>query len=297
MNRRDFLMSSLAACSFSGVAAAAAPADSLKSRNKIIGFTKSFADLSLADSAALVEEIGWDGVDVTIRSSSTHIQPQKVADDLPAFIELLKKRDKVVSVVTTDIWKITSDAEKLLRVLADSGVKKYRLGFLQYQKNDPPMMVAREAAPMLKDIASLNKELGLWAGYQNHSGPSFFGGPLWDVMTAMEGTAPEQLGLCFDIAHATVEGGQNWPIQYRLARPRIGVSYVKDYRWREAQHTWHRDSCHFGQGVVRKEFFTGLLASGFEGEFCQHHEYPLGSSAERIDHYKRDLKQLRSWLG
>lgn len=296
MNRRDFLISSLAACSLSGVAAAANPSVSPKSRNKIIGFTKSFADLSLADSAALVEEIGWDGVDVTIRSSSTHIQPQKVADDLPAFIEFLKKRDKVVSVVTTDIWKITPDAEKLLRVLADSGVKKYRLGFLQYQKNDDPMKVAREAAPVLKDIAAINQELGLWAGYQNHSGPQYFGGPLWDVIFAMEGTSPDQLGLCFDIAHATVEGGQNWPIQYRLARSRIGVSYVKDYRWREDQHTWHRDSCHFGQGVVRKEFFTGLLASGFDGEFCQHHEYPLGATAERIEHYKRDLKQLRSWI-
>ena len=293
MQRRQFIAT--AAAAVSSLAAQTAPA-AAPGKLKIIGFTKSFADLSLADSAALVEEVGWDGVDVTIRRDSTHIKIERVADDLPQFLELLKKRGKDSCMVTTDVLKITDKEEKFLRTLASCGIKKYRLGFKNYQKNEDPMKVAREMAPVFRDIAALNKELGLWAGYQNHSGPNFFGGPIWDSIMAMEPTDPNHLGLCFDIAHATVEGGQNWPIQYRLARPRIGVAYIKDYRWREADGNWHRDSCEFGKGIVRKAYFDALKQSNFSGEFCQHHEYPLGKGAERIAFYRRDLESLRKFL-
>lgn len=296
MQRRHFIATTAAAASSLAAQNPPSPA-AAPSPCKIVGFTKSFIDLSLADSAALVEEVGWDGVDVPIRKGSTHIKIERVADELPALLELLKKRGKDCCIVTTDILKITDKEETFLRTLASCGIKKYRLGFQMYQKNDDPMKVVREMAPIFRDIAALNKELGLWAGYQNHSGPNFFGGPIWDSVTAMEATDPTHLGLCFDIAHATVEGGQSWPIQYRLARPRIGVAYIKDYRWREADGNWHRDSCPFSKGLVRKAYFDALKQSKFAGEFCQHHEYPLGTGAERIAHYRRDLEALKKYLG
>ncbi len=265
-------------------------------RHKIIGFTKSFSELSLADTADLVDQVGWDGIDVTIRSGNTHIKPERIADELPKWMELFRARGKEISVVTTDVTEITAKEEAFLRHLAAAGVKKYRLGFYRYKKNDDPLKLVKTVTPMLRDIAALNRELGLWCGYQNHSGADFFGGPLWDVMMALEGTDPQHLGLCFDIAHATVEGGQNWPIQAKLVRPRAGVIYVKDYRWREEKGAWHRDATPFGTGLVRKAFFDNLKAQGFSGEFCQHHEYPLGTKEERIACYRRDLAKLREWL-
>lgn len=295
MHRRQFFVSSAAA--LGSVLAQVPPLEkSAAPRCKIIGFTKSFADLSLADTAALVEQIGWDGVDVTIRSGNTHIQPERMAEELPRLMELLKARGKEVCMVTADVTKITAKEEAFLRQLAACGVKKYRLGFFKYKPRDEPLKLVRAVAPMLRDVAALNKELGLWAGYQNHSGADFFGGPLWDVMLALEGTDAQHLGLCFDIAHATVEGGQNWPIQARLVQPRMGVVYVKDYRWREEKGQWHRDAAAFGTGVVRRGFFEAVKKGGFAGEFCQHHEYPLGTATERVAHYRRDVAKLREWL-
>jgi sugar phosphate isomerase/epimerase len=295
MNRRHFITSTAAALGSTHFSTAA-EADHKKEASPILGFTKSFSDLSLSDSAALVEEVGWDGVDIPIRKESTHITLERAADDLPTFIEMLKKRGKAHCMVTTDVISVSPENEKLLRTLASCGIKKYRLGFHRYQANDNPMKVAREMSTRLQDIAKLNRELGLWGGYQNHSGPQYFGGPIWDVMLAMENTDAKHLGLCFDIAHATVEGGQNWPIQYRLARPRLGVAYIKDYRWREADGVWHRDACSFGKGIVRKAYFESLRKSRFDGEYCQHHEYPIGSGKDRAAHYKRDLESLRAFL-
>jgi len=296
MQRRHFIATTAAALGSILPSSAAVPA-AMKQSPPILGFTKSFADLSLADSAALVEQVGWDGVDVPIRKNSSHIPLKSAADDLPALMEMLKKRGKNHFMVTTDVISLGKEEEAFLRMLAQCGIKKYRLGFRHYQKGDEPMKVAKEMAAQLRDIAALNQELGLWGGYQNHSGDYYFGGPIWDLMIALEGTEAKHLGLCFDIAHATVEGGQSWPVQYRLARPRIGVAYIKDYRWREANGQWHRDSCAFGTGIVRKSFFDSLQKSNFDGEFCQHHEYPLGNPTERIAHYQRDLAKLRSMMG
>lgn len=301
MQRRKFIVSSSAAIAGSILAVVGAEEKKIAVKSKVIGFTKSFSDLSLADTAALVEQVGWDGVDVTIRMGNTHIKPEAMAEELPKLMELLKARGKEVAMITSDITKISPTEEKFLRQLAACGVKKYRLGFLKYKPNDEPMKVVKNVTPMLRDIAQLNQELGLWGGYQNHSGHDFFGGPIWDVMMAMEGTDPKHLGLCFDIAHATVEGGQNWPIQARLAQSRIGVAYVKDYRWREEKVAddstkWHRDAVPFGKGVVRKSYFDSLKKNAFSGEFCQHHEYALGSLEERVLHYQRDLAKLRSWI-
>jgi len=296
MQRRHFVFSATGAAIGAFHASHAASASEEKTAQPILGFTKSFSDLSLADTAALVEEVGWDGVDIPIRKDSTHIKIERVAEDLPAFVDMLKKRGKNHCMVTTDVIDASAENAKFLRILAQCGIKKYRLGFHRYQNNDNPMKVAREMSARLQDIAKLNKELGLWGGYQNHSGPQYFGGPIWDVIMAMEKTEPDHLGLCFDIAHATVEGGQNWPIQYRLARPRIGVAYIKDYRWREADGVWHRDACAFGTGIVRKAYFDSLRKSRFEGEYCQHHEYPLGTGKERVEHYKRDLASLRRMM-
>ena len=294
MQRRHFLATTALALP---TILTAAPIKAPVAKPKIIGFSKVFIDLDAEKTAELVADVGWDGIDIPIRKGVSHIDPAKVSDDLPKMIEALKKRDKQIFVVTTDITKMGAQEEAFLRILAANGIKKYRLGFVNYKPNDNPMKVVREFAPALKDIAAMNKELGLWSGYQNHSGPTRLGGPVWDILLAMEGTDPAHMGLCFDIAHATVEGGTNWPVQVRAARDRIGALNVKDYRWREAKGEWNRDACPIGDGIVRKKFFTDIIADGCTAPLCQHFEYEIGDAKERIVHFKRDLALLRSWIG
>lgn len=298
MDRRHFLTTAaLAIPSLSFAANQGLP----KKTPKIYGFSKAFMELDAAKTAALVEEVGWDGIDIPVRAESSHIPLDKAGELLPQYIDELKKRGKEVGVVATSITRLGKGEEKFLKLIAKLGIKKYRLGFVFYKPNDNPLKVAREYASALKDIAAFNKENDLWAGYQNHSGTNLVGGPIWDIMLAMENTNPKHLGLFYDIAHSTVEGGEDWVIQSRLARPRIGVANVKDYRWREERKDdggtdWHRDATPFGTGIVRKKFFTDLMASGFDGPFSQHFEYDLGDEKQRIANFKRDLTQLRQWI-
>ena len=267
-------------------------------RFKIIAFSKPFADLNFEDTADFVADIGWDGIECGVRSKAGHIAPEKVEDDLPKMVEALKKRGKEVTIVTTEIVKIDPLAERVLRTAAKLGIKKYRLGFAKYTKDKPVPDTVREVGAALKDLSALNRELGLQGGWQNHSGADYVGAPIWDIWTMIKDLDPKTIGMCFDIGHATLEGGLSWPIQARLMEPFYVAVYLKDFRWEKTDKGWQPNWCNFGEGAVQKSFLTNLKKSSFDGPLSQHHEYKtLGTGKEMVANMKKDLATLREWLG
>ena len=295
LSRREFIQrAALAAAAFTP-AAALAQADR---RYKIIAFSKPFAHLNFDDTADLVTDIGWDGIECPVRSKAGHIAPEKVEEDLPKMVEALKKRGKEVTMITTEITKINPLAERVLRTAAKLGIRKYRLGFEKYTKDKPIPETVREVGAALKDLAALNGELGIQGGWQNHSGADYVGAPLWDLWTMIKDLDPKHIGVCFDIGHATLEGGLSWPIQARLMEPFYTAVYFKDFRWEKTAKGWQPDWCNFGEGAVQKSFIANLKKSAFAGPLSQHHEYKtLGTGKEMVANMKKDLATLREWLG
>ena len=107
-------------------AAEAAPRQA--SRWKIIAFSKPFTTLSFRETADLVAEVGWDGIELPVRRTATHIVPERVEDDLPKMVEALNSRGRSVSMITTDITAVDARAERILRAAAKAGIRTYRLG-------------------------------------------------------------------------------------------------------------------------------------------------------------------------
>lgn len=296
MSRRQFVGGTASAAALA--AARPLPAFAQASpRFKIIGFSKPFAHLNFDDTADLVAEVGWDGIECGVRSKAGHIAPERVEEDLPKMVEALKKRDKELVIVATEITKIDPLAEKVLRTTAGLGIKKYRLGFAKYAKDRPIPDTLREVGAALKDLAALNRELGLQGGWQNHSGADYVGAPVWDLWTIIKDLDPRYLGICFDIGHAVAEGGLSWPLEARLMEPFYVAVFLKDFRWEQTDKGWQPRWCNFGEGMVPRRFLTNLKQSSFEGPLCQHHEYEnLGTGNEMLANLKKDLATLRQWL-
>lgn len=296
-SRRRFLASVTAAGAVAGAPAAGAAAEP-PGRNKIIGFTKPFAKRSFAETADLVAEVGWDGVEVAVRpGTSTQIAPERVADDLPRLADELKQRGRELSLVTTGVVRLDESAERVLRTVAAVGCPRVRLGFLHYPRDVAPAKWLAECRAPFAEIAACCRELRLQAGYQNHSGRDFLGAPVWDLWEVIRETDPAHLGACFDIGHATVEGGTAWPLHARLMADRLVAVFVKDFAWRRTdkgqQVTW----CRLGQGVVDRAFFDWLRTTGYAGPISQHHEYTdLGQGRAMVADFQRDLATLREWL-
>jgi sugar phosphate isomerase/epimerase len=298
-SRRRFLASSavgVLAGTAGGRAVAATPPAARS--YPLIGFTKPFADLSFDATADLVAEVGWDGVEVAVREgSSTHIAPARVEEDLPRMVEALGKRAKQLAIVTTSVVALDSAGERVLKATAAAGIPRVRLGFLKYPQDGDPAKRVADLHAALADVAAACRDLGLQAGYQNHSGAGYVGAAVWDLHEALADLDPKHVGGCFDIAHATVEGGLAWPLHARLMADHLVAVFCKDFYWERNDAGQKLRWCPLGEGVVQKSFFDWLKTTGFSGPISQHHEYGgLGTGPEMVAQLKRDLARLREWL-
>ena len=57
---------------------------------KICIFSKHLQWLNVADAAKLAMDIGFDGIDLTVRKGG-HIEPSRAAEDLPGAVETIRK--------------------------------------------------------------------------------------------------------------------------------------------------------------------------------------------------------------
>lgn len=265
----------------------------------VIGFTKPFVDLSPEATAALVAEVGWDGIDCPVRKRDTHVAIERVADDLPRMADALQQRGKKIHLVTTDILRLDARAEKILNVVAELGIKRYRLGFTHYEEGRSIPDTVREMSAQLRDLATFNHARGLQGCFQNHSGATYVGAAIWDVWLMTRDLDPSSLGFCFDIGHAMIEGGLSWPTQARLTSPQWSAISLKDFAWEKSSaRGWEPRWCPLGEGSVPRQFFENLKSSGFRGPISQHHEYfpAQVDQATLRSALKKDFAQLRSWL-
>jgi sugar phosphate isomerase/epimerase len=297
-SRRDFSRRLLAGtATLAGAPTLLAARKPTGKRFPLIAFAKPFQKLSDDDCADLVADIGWDGIECPIRPKG-QIEPEKAADRIPELVAALRKRGKQIHLAATGINSIrTPHAERQLRAMAKAGIKRYRMAYWRYSNDKPIEKLHAEIRAELKDLVALNRELGLQAGYQNHSGSNFVGAPVWDMHNLLKDFDARQIGNIFDIGHATLEGGYSWPIEARLVQSHLTAVYVKDFKWAKTEKRgWRGEWCQLGQGMVNRKFFTDLKKSRYAGPISQHHEYELHDRKQMVKAMKEDLKVLQGWL-
>lgn len=201
-------------------------------RIPVVVFSKAYQPLKLSfdQAAEFTAEAGLDGVDSPVRPDG-EVLPERVADDLPAYVAALEKRGLRMPYVTTAITNVaTPKAEQVLKTAKGLGVKWYRLGFMFRADDAGWPRQLREVRAKLKDLVAMNRELGIGAVMQNHSpsGHTYVGGDLDELADIVEGFDPQQLGVAFDIAHALNVHGPNWRPRFEELRSHLQVVYVKD---------------------------------------------------------------------
>ena len=288
-SRREFLASTLsvgAAVSLLGPSLGAAAQPPM--RSKVIAFSKPFQAATASETADIVAEIGWDGIECPVRSKG-QIEPERVEEDLPRMVEALRKVGREVTLISTDIKAVNPRAEKVLRTASRLGIKRYRLAFWKYAADKPIADQIAEVRAATRDLAALNKELGICGGHQNHSGANYVGASVWDIYEVVKDCDPRYMGVCFDIGHARIEGGLSWPVRARLVRPFLAAVFVKDFTWQRGTKGWLPEWCPLGDGMLPPEFFHTLRDSAYCGPISQHFEYEVGRGAAMIQVMKKDL--------
>ncbi len=302
MNRRSFLAQSGAALagSLAATTTSATAAAAKKNRNEFCFFTKHLQGLSFDQIADIAAAMGVDGIEAPIRPKG-HIEPERIEDELPKLAGELKKRGLNLTILTSGINEVSQEqrTEAVLRTAASLGVKRFRMSYYKYDLDQPIWPQLQAVRPKIKDLVQLCDEIGIQPLFQNHSGKTYFGAPVWDIYSIMREYRPEQFAFAFDILHATTEGGMSWPLEAALVAGHRGAVYFKDFAWEGKK----REVCPLGEGMVERAFADSLVKENYTGPISLHVEYLHGDPNDAatlksfIKAQDRDFKTLKEWLG
>ena len=265
----------------------------------IVVFSKVYQTLSLSfdEAAAVTAEAGLDGVDAPLRPGG-EILPERATEELPRYVETMHERKLQLPLLTTAIITTSSPhTEDILRTAKKLRIQHYRLGFIQ-REGDAAQQVA-EFKAQLKDLAAMNKEIGIGALVQNHSPAghgNYLGGDLTDLREIVSDFDPAQIGVAFDIGHAIIVHKEEWRPHFEALKSHIKVAYVKDAsmtgRW-----------VPFGEGDVgRLGYFKLLKEMGYNAPISMHIEFDWthqGKTKNRealVKALKESAGTLRKWL-
>lgn len=241
-------------------------------------FSKHLQFLEFSEMAQTAAEIGFQGVDLTVRPGG-HVEPEKVEEDLPKAIEEVRRAGLEVPMITTAIRD--SDDPLTTRVLTTAsglGIRHYRMGYYKYDPSLGIIGSLEALKPKLSDLADLNRSLNIIGGYQNHAGP-YVGSPVWDLYLLLKDLVPNWIGCQYDIRHATVEGGRSWGYGLELVQDYIHTLVIKDFKWGNQMGEWREINLPLGQGMVDfASYFSKIKELGIGGPISIHFEYPLNYS-------------------
>jgi sugar phosphate isomerase/epimerase len=274
MNRRAFL----------GIAAAAAaPAAVASKATPLCAFSKHFQWLSVPEAARLCAEIGFDAVDLTVRSGG-HVLPERVDGDLPRAVEAVRAAGLEAPMITAGIVDVNSPhCEAMIRTASKLGISRYRWGGFRYDTAKPIAAQIAEFRARAIELAAMNRQYSACAMYHTHSGVGQFGSSFWDIHAVLKDLDHNLVSVNFDIGHATVEGGLGgWINSTRLLLPMTRGIALKDFRWEKNDRgRWAVRWCMVGQGMVNfRDYLAMVKQADFRGPLQFHNEYRELGGAE-----------------
>lgn len=280
-DRRSFLKKVGLASSllpFSNFLLDKAKSDQMNEALDIHVFSKHLQFLDYKEAAEVAAEIGFKGLDLTVRPKG-HVLPEHVQRDLPKAITEIRKAGLSCEMITTAISDINNLLDvAVIKTAAAEGVKFYRSNWFKFKQN-----ISLEASldfykEKVRDLSELNKANKIVGCYQNHSGTSV-GASIWEVKMILEKADPAFFGAQYDIRHAVAEGGQSWPNGVKLLKDHIKTIVLKDFKWGKLKGKWQPINVPIGEGMVDFISYFKLLKSlGLKPPVCLHLEYPLGGA-------------------
>jgi sugar phosphate isomerase/epimerase len=302
-------------------AAAAFQGSALAKALKVDIFSRHLQWLRTPEEVAdAVHEMGFDGVDVTVRPYPGHVDPARVAQDLPPFVNTLRKHGIQVSEITCPIADADSpNAEAILQTASALGITHYWWGNFRYVQGKPIAQQLEELKPRVAKLAALNAKYRMTAMYHTNEGSNSVAA-IWDLLSVVKNFEPAQVGFHYDFGHMTIGGGNGtWALNLRAAGPYVAGVSVKDAVLEASPdrsaggwggigmpNGWRVKQVPLGEGLDNLPALAEVLREiGFAGPLEIQAEYPNGGAESAQDKLtlpreqvlgalKRDLAVLRT---
>jgi sugar phosphate isomerase/epimerase len=264
---------------------------------KLIVFAKMFQNLPLSEFGEAMAEIGFEGVDLTVRPGG-YITPEEVKEKLSEAIEILESKGLSVPMITTSITDANEPfAEETFKAASECGVKYLKLGYWTYKGFGFLRSQINDVCGKLRKLQELSRKYNVTAGVHTHSGMYMSAEPaiLWEILKDFD---PNLIGAYIDPGHMVVEGGlAGWLMGMDILAGHIRMVAVKDFGWFKEGGRWVVRVVPMGEGLVPwGKVFEILKHMGFKGPVSVHCEYKNMPLREIIEQARRDLVYIKEIL-
>lgn len=241
-------------------------------------FSKHLQFLDFKETGQMAAELGFDGVDLTVRPKG-HVLPENVKKDLPKAVRAIKKGGSTCNMLTTSIESVDNPHDvDIIQTAGQNGISYYRTHWYKYAKDIPMTQSIEQYQHQIYELGELNKENNIIGCYQNHAGTKV-GASYWEIHQILEKADPKYFGTQYDIRHATVDSGYSWTNGLKLLHKQIKVIVLKDFKWGKVGNKWMAVNVPIGEGMVDFDKYFKLLKSyGLNPPVSLHLEYPLGGA-------------------
>lgn len=272
-------------------------------------FSKHLAAYSVAELGPVVRDLGFDGVDLTVRPGG-HVLPEQALEALPAAVETLHAHGLDLPMITTAVTDATEPHAKVVfAAAADCGIRYVKLGYWPYHNFGTMQARIDECRKKMDGIEALARRYGLCACIHLHSGNTMSANPAI-VYLLLKDRDPAATGAYLDPGHMTAEGSvSGWRQGIDLLAPYTALVAVKAFGWEKAidettgDVVWRTRMVPLKEGAVRwREVFALLKQIGFDGPVSFHSEYQGSHSwrdltlPELLAQTREDLAYIKSVL-
>lgn len=275
---------------------------------QLIMFSKMLQEFPVAEAGDIIKDLGFEGVDLTVRDGG-HVSPESVEKDLEPAVCALADRGLSVPMITTNITSADDPtAEPIFRAAAANGIPRLKLGYWQVREFGTMREKIEEARMSLVGISKLAMKYGVSANIHVHSGDflSAMSAVVWNLIEPYEATV---IGAYPDLCHMGLEGGRSgWKQGLDLLGDRINMVGVKNaglYPEKDAEGNvrWQGKLVPVWEGLTPfRQAFGFLKQTGFDGPCSFHSEYQGSFSfkdmttPELIEQTRLDLEYVKKLL-
>ena len=178
-------------------------------------------------------EMVCGGVCPTVQEYPGHIDPAKVAQELPAFVKRVRSHGLRVSQIKGPAIRDAAEpnAERIIGAAAQAGCTHYSFGGYAYDFTKPLAPQLDAIRLRLDRFVRLNQKHKIALVYDTTAGASSVGGVVLDLLPAMKPFDPKFIGFQWDTGHMALHGDGMWETLMRLAGPYIATVGWRDRGW------------------------------------------------------------------
>ena len=271
-------------------------------------FSEHFQWLEYGEMGKLMNEVGFDGINITVRNGG-HVAPYDVERKLPEALYKIRKYGIEVPMITTDILNAEDSlTEPVLKTASELGVKYYRMGHYRYDRNVPVVDQLEKIKEKMLRLAELNEKYQIKGNYQNFSGVEV-GSSIWDIWYIIKDITSDWIGIQFDLRNAIVEGGKSWENDLVVVKDMIQSTVVRDFNWATgAKNTNYAKGVKLGEGIVDfPKYFQIFKKLNVEGPITVYLDFPFTNDendqllkSEKINSARvalaMELRNLKNYL-